>query len=445
MVFRSTEDFSNPDNVSSKTNNQNFLDQIKQLQAERDADPAAWQARVDKWRAETVERRRLAQAWSEQRVRERDKANEDNRPRAEPEKREPPAHGFRTRAQDKLAPPPTWLIEGLIETNTDAVLYAPTSFLKSFVALDLLYSVATGIPAFGTVAVNDPGPCVYYAGEGHNDVVKRRAPAWEIAHGHDAYSIDDVIFSEQAPIVSDDRLVTTGLQYLRDEFLGRDRQARLVVIDTLNRALAGEDEDRAHTASKYLKMAKKLRYVLGGSTLTVAHKSNKGDSDRGVRGSSAFESGFDTVLEIRRHAKDELTHDHTLELVVKKQKSGEDGQTYYLQSRFVGLPDGGSSLVLDPIDKDCAIAALTAKADNKTCDAGMVETALLGMTDGGYVSSDKLIKTLAKRLDKSETAIQKALSRGLETGELTKFKSGRGQWSLPEIVALDTVQTGLPN
>jgi hypothetical protein len=344
--------------------------------------------------------------------------------------------GFRTRADDKIAPPPTWLIAGLIEAGSDCALYAPMQFLKSFAAIDIAYAVATGVNALGTLPVIESGPVIYYAAEGYTDVVKRRSVAWEIAHRRDAYSVDNIVFGRSAPYVTEPKLIARHVGAF-GQWLG-DRRAKLIVIDTLNRALAGQDEDRAHTASLYLNTAKVLREKLGGATLTIAHKSNKSGDDRGLRGSSAFEAGFDTVLEIREHRKDELTGTHTIALIVKKQKSGEDGQTYYLQSDTIELPDGTRSLALIPVSEDVGRAALDAKPDSRKLTPDVVDNVLLGITDGGNVSTDRLIEALSKRLDKSPEAVRKALDRGAKSGELIKFKAGRGRWALPEIIEVES-------
>jgi hypothetical protein len=358
-------------------------------------------------------------------------------PMDKPEKEQPRKSRFRTRQQDKAAPPPVWLIPGLIEEGCDAALYAPLQFLKSFLALDILFALATGTHALGgALPVTGPGPCIYYAGEGYSDVIKHRAPAWEIAHRLEPYSVENVIFGNEAPYMNDRDGIEHDIAYLTEWLAGRP--AKLIVIDTLNRALNGADEDRAHTAAMYLNTAKAIRERLGGSTLTVAHKSNKGDLDRGVRGSSAFEAGFDTVLEIRQHHKDEMTKMHTICVVVKKQKAGEDGACHYLQTRFIdNMEDGASSLVLVTVAEEVGKASLEQKPDGKKVTADLVETVLLGVTDGGYVSRAKLVEVLAKRLDKSTSAVEKALERGVKSGELQKFVIGHGKWSLPEIVAAD--------
>jgi hypothetical protein len=345
--------------------------------------------------------------------------------------------GFRTRADDKIAPPPTWLVAGLIEADSDCALYAPMQFLKSFAAIDIAYAVATGVNALGTLPVIEPGPVIYYAAEGYADVVKRRSVAWEIAHRRDAYSVDNILFGKSAPYVSEPTLIAQHVNVFQ-QWLGA-RRAKLIVIDTLNRALGGQDEDRAHTASLYLNTAKVLREKLGGATLTIAHKSNKGDGDRGLRGSSAFEAGFDTVLEIREHRKDELTGTHTIALTVKKLKSGEDGQTFYLQSQFVKTPDG-ESLVLIGVSELVGRAALDAKQDDRKITADLIEDVLFGITDGGHVGTSRLIEALTARTRRSKSGIEKALERGLDTGEFARFKAGRGRWVLPEISAIDQSQ-----
>jgi hypothetical protein len=64
---------------------------------------------------------------------------------------------FPTAEDDRLAPYPKWLIKGLIEENTDNAIYAPGQHLKSFIALDISYSIATGHLAFWTLVRHEKG------------------------------------------------------------------------------------------------------------------------------------------------------------------------------------------------------------------------------------------------------------------------------------------------
>jgi RecA-family ATPase len=50
-----------------------------------------------------------------------------------------------------------YLVEGLIQEGSDCVLYADKQSLKSFIALDIGLSVATGTKALESFAVKRPG------------------------------------------------------------------------------------------------------------------------------------------------------------------------------------------------------------------------------------------------------------------------------------------------
>lgn len=352
---------------------------------------------------------------------------------------------FRSRLEDKLAPPPKMLVAGLIPENSDAAIYAPVQFLKSFVALDIMYAVATGINALGTFPVLQTGPCIYYCGEGYDDVIKYRSTAWEMAHGFEPYSVENVIFANEAPYINDPVGLKNDITDLKQWLDGRE--AKLIVIDTLNRALNGEDEDRAHTASKYFRVAKEMRKELGGTTLTIGHMGK--DVTKGGRGSNAFYGGYDTEIHIIEHVHDTLTDVHTICVKLQKQKAGRGGMTYWLQSRLEGTPEGGDSLVLFPVS---ATEAQTAIKDVRQSNhskvvkltlAEHVESVLFGMTDGGYVSTDRLIKALVERTGRTHEGLKTSLKTGAKDGgDLQKFKVETGKWSLPEIIAAENMENG---
>lgn len=254
---------------------------------------------------------------------------------------------FSTREQDETAPPPDWLVDELLQENTDALIVAPSKHLKSFAAVDIACSIATGTPVFDTLAVKRKATSFYAAGEGASDLKKHRFTAWETAHGMPPYSADGVHVSDSVPTLSTHSL---------DEFIEGARahmqpgeRAGLFVIDTMNRALNGADEDKSSTASVYFNMLAKIRQHLECTTLTIHHMGK--NSEKGARGSSAFYAGFDTVLVIDKAVKDKETGDYFISLHVDKQKSGEDGQVFNLRSQRVSTQDG-TSLVLRPITDD---------------------------------------------------------------------------------------------
>jgi AAA domain len=216
----------------------------------------------------------------------------DDPSRDEPEKqtdRKPTR--FRTRAQSRELPPPSYLVDGLIQEGSDCVLYADKQSLKSFIALDLGMSIATGTMALGTFKVTRPGIVFYFAGEGRDNLERKRATAWEISHGFQPFSVENIYIGSGATMTSD----TDVASAIRDmlEIIGDklNEVPVLFVIDTLSRALNGQDEDKAHVSAQYLNRIQTMRNRIGGTSLTIAHTGK--DKGRGIRGSGGY--GLDLI------------------------------------------------------------------------------------------------------------------------------------------------------
>jgi len=241
---------------------------------------------------------------------------------------------FRSRGESKVIAPPAWLIQDLVQENTNVGIYAPSQFLKSFTAIDLAGALATGKPALGSLAVARSGPVFYAAGEGKANLEKKRVTAWEVANGLELYGAHNLYVGE-GMIANDDETITADIGEINDILGGRSAVA--IVIDTLALALNGLDEDKSHVAARYFHFLNRLRNETGASvTISIGHFGK--DAERGERGSSAFQGSYDTILWIKKHHKDEDTGTHTIQLWVRKQKDGEDGANYYLQSKPVQTP-----------------------------------------------------------------------------------------------------------
>jgi hypothetical protein len=203
---------------------------------------------------------------------------------------------FRSRAESRDLPPPVYLIQDLIEVGADAVIYGDSESLKSFFALAMGGSLATGIPAFGKFEIPNQGVVFYFAAEGKNNMEKKRLTAWEVDNGFAPFSVEDVWIGDAAFMIDDKDVEECILDiecHLGDQ---KGKVPVLFVIDTLSRALNGQDEDKANVAAKYINKVKKIKDRIGGTSLTIAHTGK--DRARGLRGSSGYFAGFDTVLAV---------------------------------------------------------------------------------------------------------------------------------------------------
>jgi AAA domain len=329
---------------------------------------------------------------------------------------------FRTRAQSQELPPPSYLVEGLIQEGSDCVLYADKQSLKSFIALDIGLSVATGTKALESFSVKRPGIVFYFAGEGRDNLERKRATAWEISHGFQPFSVENIYIGSGATMTSDtyvDSAIRDMLEIIGDR-LGK--VPVLFVIDTLSRALNGQDEDKAHVSAQYLNRIQTMRNRIGGTSLTIAHTGK--DKGRGIRGSGGYGAGFDTILTVDNVSRDDETHLHTIDLLVEKQKDDEDGQRYFFQSEKILTPSG-DSLVLHPLDEETARSNIRGKKPLSEADVISAIKELTKDTRSHTTTKRAIAKLLAEPLGITIDGVERALDR--------KYRNFcvDGKWRLP--------------
>src|SRR5262245_19107112 len=84
-------------------------------------------------------------------------------------------------------PPPTWLVDGIIPNGAMVAEYGQPETKKSFVAIDIALSVATGLPWLGHET--ERGYVVYISAEGGAGIGKR-ARVWLAYYGLDPDDAD---------------------------------------------------------------------------------------------------------------------------------------------------------------------------------------------------------------------------------------------------------------
>ncbi len=191
----------------------------------------------------------------------------------------------------------SYLIPPFIERDTTGQLFGPSGEGKTFTALDIALSVATGGETLNGHRTQR-GLVLYLAGEGHAGL-RRRIKAWQVFRG---INVDDLKFfhvSRQA--VSFDG---SGLKDVRAEAQGltesHGKPVALIVIDTLARHIEG-DENSTKDMGDFIKEVDALRSSFPGSVALIVHHTGHGeDSKNRSRGSSALRAAMD--FEIRCNA-----------------------------------------------------------------------------------------------------------------------------------------------
>lgn len=192
-----------------------------------------------------------------------------------------------TAAELMSRPPPRWLVPGVLPDRGIFQLWGAPNVGKSFVAIDLALSVATG-QQWMEVPV-EPRDVLYVAMEGSWDL-GQRIQAWAAQHGCQPDRFFAVVESEVS--LQDGVLVATVV----DAAAEAGASPSLVIIDTLALALGG-DENSTRDMSTAVRTLKRLSNELGALVGLVHHTG--WDKSR-ERGSSALRAAVDTAIECER-------------------------------------------------------------------------------------------------------------------------------------------------
>lgn len=226
-------------------------------------------------------------------------------------------------------PPPEWLVHGLIPEKSLVVPFGPPKSGKTFIVLSFSLHIAAGKAWFGYPVKQ--GAVVYIAGEGTGGLSQRL----KAMRSHYDISIDEPFWT--VPRAVNFRLEgeVEALAELIRTTIG-DTPVRLVVIDTLARAMPGADENSAQEVGLVIAGCDRLRGQLGCTTLPVHHSGK--DAGKGARGTSALRGAWDAAFEITNSGKRVVMN-------VIDQKEAESGQRLVFRMEEVPTGIGRKSLV----------------------------------------------------------------------------------------------------
>jgi hypothetical protein len=183
-----------------------------------------------------------------------------------------------------------YLIKGLLQQRSHAVLYGAPGEGKTFVALDMAYHVAAGREWQGRRVAE--GLVLYLAFEGMGGIARRAAAL--IRHYGDA---DVPLYVEAADYNLREQ---AGRKALAEMVAGLPTTPKLIVVDTLARAMKGGDENSAQDMGA-LNDAIGALVEASGACVLVIHHSGKNKAN-GARGSSALLGAIDTEIEVADRA-----------------------------------------------------------------------------------------------------------------------------------------------
>ena len=261
-------------------------------------------------------------------------------------------------------PPPVWLVHGLVPEQSLVVPYGPPKAGKTFVTLSLALHIAAGREWFGRPV--QQGAVVYIAGEGVGGLSMR------LRAMRARYEIDASVPFWVIPRAVNFRIPAevNALEAIIKETVG-NIPVRLIVIDTLARAMPGADENSAQEVGAVIAAADYIKDTFRATVALVHHEGK--DGDRGARGTSALRGAWDAAYRIVIQGK------HTT-LTVIDQKDAEGGQVLAFTMEEVPVGIGRTSLV--PILDDAAADPKEGRKREVGGQAGIALTTLRDLIAG---------------------------------------------------------------
>jgi hypothetical protein len=210
-------------------------------------------------------------------------------------------------ALDKGTSDLNWLIEKLWQAQAVGFLGSPPKHFKTWLAMEMAVSVASGTPCLGSFPVPTPGPVLLYAAEDSAPAVRQRLQSLALHHRVDLDHLPLWVITADCLRLdrSDDRerLEATIAHY----------QPRLLILDPLIR-LHQQDENASGPMAALLGFLRSLQRK-AGLAIALVHHSRKSPVATGagysLRGSSDFYAWTDAFLHLqRRQGRLMLTAEH---------------------------------------------------------------------------------------------------------------------------------------
>lgn len=238
----------------------------------------------------------------------------------------PPGTLLLTAAQLRQLPPTRYVVRGLLPARGQAAIYGEPGSGKSFLAIDLAHAIAMGRADWFGFPVQQ-SPVAYVALEGQGGLGKRIA-ALEMYTG--------LACGDQFRFWCRDLqlLDGQGIDLLADQIIKTLGTSSVVIIDTLNQASPGADENSSQDMGKIIAATKRLGAMVGGLIILVHHAGK--NRSLGLRGHSSLLAAMDAVIEVAKGQSG-----RSWRVTKAKDDSGDVERDFDLVSQAVGQDTDG--------------------------------------------------------------------------------------------------------
>jgi hypothetical protein len=226
----------------------------------------------------------------------------------------------------RVTKPLGWRVAGIFPLTGLGAIYGPSSSGKSFLALDMAAAIAEGVPTWFGRRITQ-SPVTYVALEGESGMSKR-IEAWA-GHNGKRPSTQLRFITERLNLRD-----AADIEELGTTIVKHGGRNGVTIIDTLNRAAGGADENSSSHMGELIAGADRLKEITAGLVIIVHHTGK--NQQAGLRGHSSLYAALDGAIEVSRDSQ-------SRQWEVSKSKDDADGQpyTFELQSVTIGKDDFG--------------------------------------------------------------------------------------------------------
>lgn len=217
-------------------------------------------------------------------------------------------------------------VQGTLTEGSAAVVYGESNAGKTFWTTDLALHVAAGLEWNGRRV--EAGPVLYVALEGGTGF-RNRVAAWRTEKGMEDCSIPFFALCCPVNLLDPEADMPRFMETLR-AVTDECGPPKLVVIDTLSRALSGGDENSSEDMGALVRNMDAIRFEIGCCVLFIHHSGK--DASRGARGHSLLRAAVDTEIEVKAEEGSPLKTASTV-----KQRELAKGHTFNFTLRVVEI------------------------------------------------------------------------------------------------------------
>jgi len=224
-----------------------------------------------------------------------------------------------TAGELKALPQVEYLIKGILPATGISACYGASGSGKTFLVTDLGISLAIGLDWYGRKVKKCPVTFIVLEGSGG---LTKRFQAWE---SHFNETIPDTV---NVYIDTFSLMTSNDVSQLVEELNKKGQNSGLIVIDTLNQASPGADENSSKDMGLIIQNAQRLAKENNSHVMLVHHTGK--DASKGLRGHSSLIAALDVAIEVRRDGSGRSWS-------ISKSKDDTDGGVHHFELKKIIL------------------------------------------------------------------------------------------------------------